>query len=105
MFSLSGQAPAGWHLLFARTNVAIPPGVTGQLSVFLRPDEATALPLPDAPVDFTLTVSGGRADPTAVVTQQVHFVMPEIHGVKLERDAGDDLLLTERHELPPNWWC
>lgn len=84
-FSLSGQSPAGWHLLFARTNVAIPPGVTGQLSVFLQPDETTALPAPGAAVDFTLAVSGGRADPTAVVTQQLHFVMPGIRGVKLER--------------------
>lgn len=82
-FNLSGQSPAGWNLLFARTNVAIPPGITGELSVFLQPSETTALPAPREAVDFTLAVSGGRTDPSAVVTQQVHFVTPEIHGLKL----------------------
>lgn len=82
-FHLSGQAPSGWNLLFARTDVTIPPGVSGEVSAFLQLAETNMLPSPGAAVDFTLVVSGGRGDPTAVVTQPVHFVMPEIHDLKV----------------------
>lgn len=109
-FRLSGTAPVGWNLLFARTNVAVPPGVTGQFSVFLQPDAAAPLPAPGTIVPFAIevapvvadvgprTLASDRSAPTDVggcrrlhgspIAQPMTFTVPEVYGLRLKADPA-----------------
>jgi large repetitive protein len=99
-FTLGGVPPADWRFLFARTNLVIPAGATGQASLFLQPQEETVLPPPGAQLDFTLAVESEAettaatahgparvrpaSDDSAVVELPVTFTMPEVHRVRLQ---------------------
>lgn len=109
-FRLSGTAPVGWNLLFARTNVTVPPGVTGQFSVFLQPDESAPLAAPGAVAPFVIevvpaatdisprTLASERVAPTdvgssrrlhgAAASQAMRFTMPEVYGLRMETDPA-----------------
>ena len=83
VIGLSGSVPDGWNLLIARETNAIPAGVTNQVSLFLQPQEQTALPLPGTALPFSVQVA--RLDvPSAVITQQMDYVVSEIHGLLVE---------------------
>lgn len=117
-FRLSGTVPVGWALLFSRTNVVVPPGVTGQFSVFLQPDDAAPLPPPGTTVPFEIEVapltapaaaevgsrtwaSDGTAPGGAAGDRRLHgpsarqamtFTVPEVCGLRMESDP--ELLAT-----------
>ncbi len=92
-FRLTATPPEGWELLTAREVSPIPAGVTGEVSLYLRPLPGTSLPAPGAPLDFAVTVTREAAAAGAVVasavgvesglTLAVAFTMPPVHRLRL----------------------
>ncbi|RLJ16827.1 hypothetical protein DJ031_15245 [bacterium endosymbiont of Escarpia laminata] len=103
-FTLTGAPPAGWNLLIARDESAIPAGAMGEVSFFLQPHLDTPLPAPGTSIPFSVTAARSD-DPGGALTQNLDFVMPAAYCLVARVDpdslyttpSGDaqtDLILT-----------
>ncbi|HDM75845.1 MAG TPA: hypothetical protein ENG51_05165, partial [Deltaproteobacteria bacterium] len=82
-FELNGTTPSGWRLLIARGTNPIPADKTGEVSVFLQPQESTTLPPPGTIISFSITASR-QDNPSSSLTQDVDFVMPELYALNVK---------------------